>query len=140
MVVSGGEGASRLRRRRRLAAADIAGGEGGANGGDEFGSVGFVYDGMETGTTRVGFESRGSEDSVEHDGSAWKNGVNFAPRADAVTKGHEHIENDEIGPQLGGFFDGGFAVGDLAADHPIFSGFLKQFCDGPAQEVMIVRD
>ena len=127
-------------RWRRLAGGESANAEGGANGGDEFGGVGFVYHSMEAGAARVGFQRRGSKDGVQHHGNAGKHGVNFAAGAHAVTKRHKHIVNDQIGPQLRGFFNGRFSVGGLAANFPVVAGFSKQFCDGPTQEVMVVRD
>lgn len=123
-----------------MASAETVRAERGANGGDEFGGVGLVYDGVETGTARVGFQSRRSKDRIKNHGNAGKDGANFTSGADTVAKRHKHIKNYQVRPELRGFFDGSFSIGDLAANFPVVASLSKQFGNGPAQEVMVVRN
>ena len=133
-TASGGRGGG------RLAAAETGAAEGGANGGDEGGGIVLGNDSVETGAAGIGFESRGREDGVEQDGSVGKDGVNFAAGADAVANRHQNIEDDDVRLEFRGLLDGGAAIGSFAANLPVIAGFAQQFGDGPAQEVMVIRD
>jgi hypothetical protein len=112
----------------------------GVNGGQE-NTVGFVLEDVSTSASFDDLlnEFIGLVHGENEDFGFGERFVNAASRLDTVQQGHANIEDENIGLEFGGFFDGFAAVGCFRADFPPFVRF-EQRAEAGADDGVVIRD